>query len=140
MEKGDQVEKIKLEAEGEAIEGLVQLDEYVIEDDKVDVPGLDKIVGVRTGVMKIPEIGAVFKIKKNSRTLKFIQDWYYKKQVKNMTVIKTDGAGKEITRELWQNVEVRKCHGAAYDAASPIFAQIKTTFLPEDIIPIAAEG
>lgn len=140
MSKGDMVEKKILEVDGDELTGLVQLDEYIIEDDVVDVPGRDKTVPVRNGVMKIPPVPAIFKIKRDSSTLKILQDWYYKKETKDVTLIKTDGSGKEFSRELWPNVEVSKVHGPAYDASAPVFAQVLVTFLPEDVIPIEAEG
>lgn len=138
--KGDMVEKIKMEADGEEYNGLVSMDEYVIEDDKVDVPGPDKIVGVRTGVKKVPEVGSIFKVKRDSQERKKLQNWYYNKEYKDVVIIRTDGAGNEVSRELWPNTEVRKCHGPAYDASSPVYAQVIVTFLPEDIIPIDGES
>lgn len=138
--KSDQVEKKIMEVDNEEFQDLIQLDEYVIEDDKVDIPGFDRTVPVRTGVRKIPEIGAIFKVKRNSKTLKILEDWYYKKQTKDITIKRVDGAGNEFARELWPNTELRKCHAPAYDASSPVAAQVVTTFLPEDIIPISAEG
>ena len=139
MAKSDQVEKKRLLVDGEELEGLIGIDEYVIEDDVVDIPGLNKVVPVRNGVKKIPPIPATYKINRNSKTLKFFQDWYNKNESKEVTIIRTDSSGNEFARELWPNTEVSKLNAPAYDAAAPVAAQVLVTFLPEDIIEIGAE-
>lgn len=140
MPKNDMVEKKILLVDGEELEGLIGIDEYIIEDDVVDVPGRDKTVPVRNGVKKIPPVPATYKVTRDSRTLKVLEDWYYKKETHDITLIRVDGGGQEFSRELWSNVEVSKLNAPAYDAAAPVAAQALVTFLPEDIIPIAAEG
>jgi len=136
--KGDQVEKKIMQVDGDEVEGLIGIDEYNIEDEVEDIPGRDKTVPVRKGVKKIPAIGSKFKISRNSKTMKILQDWYFKYETHDVTIIVTDGAGNEIRRELWPNTECSKWNGAGYDAASPVASQVLTTFLPEDIIPIDA--
>ena len=138
--KSDQVEKKILKIDGEELPGLINLDEYVIEDDVVDIPGRDKTVPVRTGVKKVPSIGGTYKINRDSSTLKFLEDWYYKKETHDVTLIRTDGAGNEFSRELWPNTELSKLNSPAYDASAPVAAQAVVMFLPEDIIPISAEA
>ena len=137
--KSDQAEKKIILVDGEELEGLVNIDEYVIEDDVVEVPGRTKTVPVRNGVKKIPAIGATYKLNRNSKTLKKLEDWYYKNETHEITLIRTDSAGAEFARELWTNVEVSKLNAPAYDASAPTYAQAVVTYLPEDIIPIAAE-
>ena len=139
MAKSDQVEKKRLLVDGEELEGLIGIDEYVIEDDVVDIPGLNKVVPVRNGVKKIPPIPATYKINRNSKTLKFFQDWYNKNESKEVTIIRTDSSGNEFARELWPNTGVSKLNAPAYDASAPVAAQVLVTFLPEDIIEIGAE-
>lgn len=134
--KSDQVEKVILLRDGDELEGLISIDEYIIEDDVVEIPGRNKVVPVRNGVKKIPSIGAIFKTSRNSQTLKILDDFYRKNEVHDMVCVRTDGAGNEIRRELWPNTQCSKWNGPAYDASAPVAAQIATTFLPEDIIPI----
>jgi hypothetical protein len=136
MPKSDQVEKSILEYDGIQLQGLIGIDEYTIEDDVEEIPGNDKTVPVRKGVRKVPTIGVKFKISRNSKTMKILQDWYFKNEYHDVTKIVTDGAGNEIRRELWPNTECSKWNGPGYDAASPVASQILTTFCPEDIIPI----
>ena len=138
--KSDQVEKKILLIDGQELPGLIGIDEYIIEDDVVNIPGRDKVIPVRNGVKKIPSIGATYKINRNSETLKVLQDWYNKGTVMDVTLIRTDGAGNEFKRELWPNTEISKINAPAYDANTPVAAQAIVTFLPEDIIDIAAEG
>lgn len=137
--KNDQVEKIITEVDNNELPGLIALDEYVVETDAVNVPGRDRTVPVSNGVIKIPSVGATYKINRNTVTYQILSDWFYKNEVKDMTIIKTDGAGNEFSRELWPNVQLSKFNGPAYDASAPVPAQVMVTFLPEDIIPQAAE-
>lgn len=139
MPKSDQVEKKIILVDGEEKEGLIGLDEYIVEDDVVEVPGRDKTTPVRNGVKKIPQISGTYKVNRDSPTLKVFEDWYYKKETHDVTLIRTDGAGNEFARELWPNTEVSKLNAPAYDAAAPVAAQVLVTFLPEDIIPIGGE-
>ena len=139
MPKSDQVEKKILEVDGEELKDLINLGEYVIEDTVVNIPSREKTVPVRDGVKKIPEIPAIFKITRDSKTYQILEDWYYKKEYHEVVLRRTDGAGKEIKRELWPNTEVSKHHAPEYSAEAPVAAQVLVTFLPEDIIPIKAE-
>lgn len=136
--KNDQVEKRKILVDGEEFEGLVNIGAYNREDDTVPVPGVDRVVPVRNGVEKVPEIPVTFKITRGSRTLKALQDWYQKRETHDVVMIRTDGAGNEFSRELWPKVELKNLEAPDYDAASPVFAQAMTTMLPERIIPVDA--
>lgn len=137
--KSDMVEKQILVVDGEELEGLVSADERPLEKGVVDVPGPNKTVPVSNGVIKIPQAPMIFKIKRNSKTLKILSDWFKKDEYHDCVLIKTDGAGQEFSRELWDNVECSRLAGPAYDASSPVFAQIAVTLLPEDINPIDPE-
>lgn len=138
MAKNDQAEKKQLLADGNELPGLVNLGEYIIEDGTIRVPGLKTDVPVRNGVQVVPEIEAVFKITRGSETLQILKDWYYKNETHEITIIRTDGAGIEFAREIWQNVECGKIGTPGFDASSPTYAQISVKFLPEKIIPIGA--
>lgn len=137
--KSDMGEKRIMEVDGEEYVGLINMDEYVIEDDDIEVPGRDKTITIRNGVMKIPPVNCTFKLQRNSATLKNLQDWYYQKQYKDVVIRRVDAGGNEFARELWPNTEIAKCHAPAYDALSPVPAQVLVRMNPEDIIPISAE-
>lgn len=139
MAKGDMVEKVILEADGERLEGLIELPEYEIAEGVENVAGPNKTVPVKNGVTTIPEIPAVFKKTRGSNTYKMLQDWRSKNETKDIVAIRTDGKGQEIARELWPNTEVSKVNSGGYDASAPTTALINVTFLPEDIISIDPE-
>lgn len=138
--KGDMVEKRRILVDGEELEGLVNIEEPTVEKGVVNVPGADRLTPVSNNVRTIPQVPAVFKLTRNSRTLKVLQDWFEKSQYKDCVIIRTDGSGAEIARELWPNTEISKFNGPGYNAESPAFAQQLVTFLPENIIPIDAEA
>ena len=138
--KSDQVEKIVILVDGDNLPGLISKDEGVVSYGTVQIPGLDRIVPVSNGVKSIPEIPAVFKVQRDSKTSKFLQEWFEKQETHDVTVIRTDGSGKEFERQLWPNTELSQFNGPAYDASSPVTASVSVKFLPEDIINIAAEG
>jgi hypothetical protein len=140
MPKSDMVEKKKLLIDGEELPGLMSVGEYSDEAASVDIATFGKIVKVSSNVRAIPDIEAVYSVRRDSRTLQFLQDWKNKFETHDVVCIRTDAAGNEFARELWPNTELRKCSGPAYDAASPAPAQAMVTFVPEDIIPIAAEA
>lgn len=138
--KGDQVEKRKLLVDNEELEGLISISEYDIAEGVEQVAGTDRTVPVKNGVTVIPEITCIFKNKRSSKTMKFLQDWKYKNETHDCVMIRTDGAGREISRELWPNVECSKVNGGGYDAASPVTSVTNVILLPENIIPIDPEG
>jgi len=137
--KGDMVEKRILVADGETLEGLISVDQYERAEGTVEVPGPNKTINVKNGVTVIPPIPCVFKLTRNSKTLKILQNWKDKNEYKDVVMIITDGAGAEISRELMPNTECSRLAGPAYDASSPVVSSQAVTLLPEDIIPIDPE-
>ena len=140
MPKSDMTEKRILEIDGNPLPGLVSISEYEDAHITVSVPGNDKNVPVKSRVRTIPEIDAVFKVKRNSQTLQILEDWYKNNpSTYNVTEIYLDGGGQEFKRKLWPNCELTKYNGPGYDASAPTYAQIMVRFAPEDIIQIQAE-
>ena len=139
MSKGDIVEKRKLLVDTGELEGLVELPEYDISEGVENIPGLNKIVPVKNGVTTIPEIPMTFKFKRGSKLLEFFKDWKNKNEYKDCVLVRTDGAGKEIARELWPNTECSKCNAGGYDASAPTMSVLNIILLPEDIIDVDAE-
>lgn len=138
--KSDMTEKRILLVDGEELPGLVSMAEYTDEHTTVRVPGRDKDVPVKSGVRVIPEVDAVFKVQRNSQTMKILEDWYKTNgETHDVTIIRTDGGGSEFKRELWPNTELCKFNGPGYDASGPTYAQIMVRFAPEDIIYLSAE-
>lgn len=133
-------EKRVLEVDGDPLAGLVNVGEYEDAYMTVRVPGPDRDVPVKSHVRTIPEIDAVFKVQRNSETMRFLENWYKTpRQTYDVTEIYYDGGGDEFARKLWQNVECTKFNGPGYDASAPTFAQVQVRFAPENIIFVEAE-
>jgi hypothetical protein len=140
MAKGDITEKRQILVDGEEWEGLVNVEAYELAQGTVEVPGRDKIIPVKNGVLKIPEINLKYKTRRDSQTYQRFINWRDNNEFHDVTHIILDQTGREIARELWPNTECSKVDREGYDAANPVFAQINVRMLPEDVIPIAAEG
>lgn len=135
----DIAEKLKIEVDGEELEGLIKQDEAVMEEEAVEVPEFGKKRQVSNGVKKIPALNCTFKVRRNSRTLQILQDWFDKDESHDIVIINTDADGQEYKRTLFPEAECIKFpSNGGYDAASPTVAQIATTFLPWDVIRVKA--
>lgn len=137
--KGDMVEKYEMIADGVTIEELVQLDAREIAYGVVNVPGRNRTTPVSDGVKNIPEVTGILKIVRGSPTKKIMEDWFQKKQQKNVVVIRRDGTGQEIDRQLWPNTELSRLGNEAFTAETPGYARQNVTFLPEDVIFLPAQ-
>ena len=138
--KGDQIQKTKILADGEEIEGLINLPEYEPAEGVIQIPGYNKSVPVKDGTTVIPEIPMTFKVTRGSKTRQFFLDWKDRNQVKDCVIIRLDGKGQEIDRELWPNTECSKVSRGGFDASAVAVAPLNVTLLPEDIIPIDGES
>jgi hypothetical protein len=98
--KGDMVEKKIVLVDGNELAGLINIEEYVVEQAEVEIPSRDGIVPVKNGVTKVPPINAVYKITRDSSTIKTLQNWFENNEYHDVTIIVTDATGQEIRREL----------------------------------------
>jgi hypothetical protein len=140
MPKADIAEKRIVLVDGEEWDGLVKVEPFELAQGTVEVPGRNRIIPVKNGVLKIPEINLTYKTKRDSQTYAKFLSWRDNSEFHDVTHIIIDQTGREIARELWPNCECSKVDREGYDAANPVFAQINVRLLPEDVIPIAAEG
>lgn len=138
MQQNAMGEKKKLEYDGEEIPGLVNVNELSREKAGIDVPSFDKIRTISNGVSKIPILELTYRVDRNTKTLKFFQDWYDNNEVKDGTLIKYDAHGAEFKRVLLPACECLKVAEVAYDASSPEYSKIMITLAPWDFIPISA--
>jgi hypothetical protein len=137
MQNNDSAEKQKIEVDGESLEGLVALNELTSEEATIEVPEYGKKRIISNGVKTIPPIEATFKIRRSSKTMKILSDWYLLDQVKDVTIITTDADGTEIKRTLYPDCECSmSTKSSSYDASSPSYAQEKIRLLPWDVINI----
>lgn len=133
MLKNDQARKIRLDIDGVQIPNLVQFGAIERNQVTVEVPSINKLRTIITGVDTIPLIDAGFKYTRNSDTKQFIIDWYTKNQVKDVVVVETDGAGNEIDRINLLKCECSKYSIPEYLGESPSYYRIDITITPEDI-------
>lgn len=140
MQSNDQAEKQKIYIDGEELAGLVSLNELASEEGVIEVPENGKKRNISNGVKTIPQMEATFKIRKNSKTMKILSDWYNLDQEKDIVVVTTDADGEEIKRTLYPDTEcVMQTKSGAYDAGNPTFAQEKTKLIPWDVIDIPVQ-
>jgi len=140
MQNNDQAEKQILIVEGEILEGLTNLNELTSEEGTVEVPEFGKKRIISNGVKTIPPIEGTVKVRRNSKTMKLLADWYNLDQTKDCIVVTTDADGQEIKRNLYPDCEcVMATKSGAYDAANPTFAQEKFRLLPWDVIEIPVQ-
>jgi hypothetical protein len=129
--------KMKVLIDGEEIDGLVKFGEVSLENNTIDVPTFNRIVKIQSGIITMPEVALTYETKRNTNTRTFLRDWYFQKQVKDMTIIACDATGTEFDRVLWSDVECSKLSEPESDLGSPTYAQMTITLLPYDVTPVA---
>ena len=129
-------EKKRVEVDGNNIPGFIGQDELVIEDVKVEIPLGDRNVTAIAGVDVIPPVPMNFRLDRGSGTYEFLRDWKFNREIKDVTVIRTDGSGVESSRTLLEQCELDTYSEPAFDAAAPSFAQMSAVLLPKRIVPL----
>jgi hypothetical protein len=137
MQNGSMARKIKVLVDNAEIDGLVKFGEVSLEQGTIDVPSFNRIWKIQDGIIRMPEITLTYNTKRSTNTRRFLRDWYFQKQVKDMTIIACDATGTEFDRVLWSDVECMKLVEPEADLGSPTYAQISITVLPFDITPVA---
>lgn len=136
MQRNDLAEKKRVYIDGEEIAGLVRIAEINLEKGQLEVPEFSKIRRIQNGITTIPAIEMTYKIAKDTNTLAFFKDWYFKNQEKDVTVVRTDAAGVEFARTLLPSCECVQYREPEFDASSPTYAQVTVTLAPWDVTPI----
>ena len=113
---------------------LVNVQEISSEKAVVEVPEYMKKRKITNGTIDIPVIQAVFKVQRDSDTIKYFKDYYMNNEVKECILIRTDGHGAEFGRTLYTACECAKYTETAYDGANPTWVQISTILVPYDMI------
>jgi len=139
MQSNDMAEKKKVIIDGEELTGLVNAGEIALEKSTIDVPEFSRIRQIQSGIIRVPMWEVTYKIARGTDTMKFIRDWYFNDEVKDVTVIRTDAHGDEFARTLLPSCECIKYTEPQFDAANPTYAQASITLLPWDVIPLDAE-
>lgn len=132
--------KRKIEYDGEEVPGLVFSGELRLAQGSIEVPGFDKIIPIGNGVTTIPVWEVRYKTERGTNTKAFFRDWAQNNEIKDVTVINTDGHGVEIDRitlpdcECLEWVPIQES-----DSSSPPYAMIMAVIAPADVIPIEVE-
>jgi hypothetical protein len=133
MQQKDMAEKRRLFVDGSELTGLVSVAEYKLEKGTIEVPEFDKIRVIQNGVRKLQPLEAVFKIQRNSQTLKKLWDWYDNNEIHDISMERTDAHGNTFETDMFPDCECNSVNLPAFDAANPIYAQINVRFIPWDI-------
>lgn len=131
MPRQDINEKTRFKFDGEEKPGLTARDAVNVESDVTEIPSFDKTVPTSNGVKKMPQVLITLKNNKDTDTLKFMRDWFFLNQEKNVVMERTDGTG-----EIFESIDLGWCQLSsnnipAYDAAAPVYAQIQALMLAE---------
>ena len=132
----DMAEKVKVWIDGEELPGLVNFGELSLEVNQIEVPEFEITRLIDSGVRKIPAQELTFKLSRESKTLKYLQNWFFDKESHDMTKVRVDAGGVEFARTLYPSCRCVGYTEPAYDAANPTYAQCKIKLAPWDIFPV----
>lgn len=136
-QRNDLAEKIKVLWDGEEVPGLVSISNTPLEDGVIEVPEFSAKRKIRDGIQTVPEITLVYKVQRDSRALTFCQDFYLKKETKDMVKIRCDASGQEFARTMFPSCECTYYEEPEFDAASPTYAKTTIRIVPYSVLPIA---
>lgn len=132
----DMAEKVRAYIDGDEIPGLVNFGELTIEINQIEVPEFEITRLIDSGVKKIPAQELTYKLARESKTLKFLQSWFFNKETHDLTKVRVDASGVEFARTLFPGCRCVSYNEPQYDAASPTYAQCKIKLVPWDIFPV----
>lgn len=139
MQQHDLANKAKLFMDGEEMPGLVNLEECISEYGEIEVGESGVKRNISNGVQTIPKPVATFKIQRNSRIMKLLEDWFFNKETHDIVLVLYDADGAEFDRFLMPGSEnTLFTLTPQYDATNPTYAQKKTRFLPYEFRKVAA--
>lgn len=138
MQRNDMAEKKRLLIDGEELPGLYMVAEIAMEKGSIEVPEFKRIRVIQNGIIKIPTIQVGYKVQRNSKTLKFLRDWFFNDEDHDVTIIRTDAGGIEFARTLLTSVELLKYTEPPFDGANPTFAKMEPVLVPWDLLPVGA--
>ncbi len=136
MQTSDIARRIKALIGDIELTDLTRFGELNIEDIKTEVPSLDKIVTIKSGVSKMPVVPITIKIRRDSSQLKFLMKWRDDNETYDVSVVNIDGHDKEYWRIILSQCELADCVLPEYDATAPVYAQAQFNLLPADVIPL----
>ena len=72
-------------------------------------------------------LDCVYKIQRDTKTQKFLHDWFNKNEYHDVTVINTDGTGAEVDKWLLRDCENKKYDNRQYNAGGVEFFGVGIT-------------
>ena len=136
MQQRDMAEKVKLMLDGKELKGLVNFGEITLEKGEIEVPEFHKIRKIQNGMSKVPAIDMIFKVSRDSDTLKVLRDWYLNDETHDLVKIRTDAHGSEFARTLLPGCECISYKEPQFDGMNPTYAQVPVKVIPWDVLPI----
>ena len=136
MQTNDIARRVKLLVSDLELTDIVRVGEMNVEDITTEVPSIDKIVTVKSGVSKMPVVPITIKIRKDSSQLKFLNTWKDENEIHDVTLVNIDGHGSEYWRIILSQCELAGILLPEFDATAPVFAQAQFNLLPADVIPL----
>lgn len=136
MQKAAQAAKYKINWDGVEVPGLVMVGEKTLERGQLEIPGFKVKRKISDGVDVIPALELTYRLDRDTMTRQFIDDWWSNDEIKEGTLICTDGHGIEYKRQLLTQCELVKKTEPAYDALTPTYMQYNIIVLPWDIIDV----
>lgn len=136
MQRNDMAEKKRVLIDGEELPGLFMVGEVSMEKGSIEVPEFKRIRVIQNGIIKIPTVQIGYKVQRNSKTLAFLRNWFFKDEDHDVTIIRTDAAGVEFARTLLTGVELLKYTEPPFDGVNPTFAKCEPILVPWDLIPV----
>lgn len=133
------VEKKRVKWDGIEIPGLVSVAEIVREKRTVEVPSFRRIRDIQSDITKMPQLQLVYKLERNTNTLKFFETFFDDNEVHDCEIIRTDahGVDQPSGRTVWTGCELMSITEPAYDAANPDYAKVSITVLPYNMVKIS---
>lgn len=138
MQAGAMGQKIRLEWDGEEKAGLISIAEIPLEKLTAEVPGFGKIFSITNGTIRIPDsIPMSYRGDRDSDTREFLRDWYFNDEVKDGTLIATDGHGVEFERFQLLSCELRSQTIQGWEAGTPAPAVIPCVVIPQNVVKLS---
>ena len=139
-QRNDVAAKKRLLIDGAELVGLVKVSEINYEQGVIDVPEQRRMRHITNGIINVPKMTVTYKVQKNGATLKVFRDWFFNREIHDVTLISTDAVGSEFARDLCSECECSKFTEPEFDAANPTFAQITVDLLPYEVTSLAAQA
>lgn len=129
MQKNYMGLKRKLLYDGEELPGLAECSLVKDEETNIDVPTFNRIFSIKSGVKRFEPINIKYVVTRETKTKKFLHDWFKNNEYHDVTVINTDSTGEEVDRWLLRDCECSRYEEPDYVASDVVYFGISGTIL-----------